>query len=207
MAKSQPVAQGLKKAVEVFAARGGMMRAGEARRLGVHPRDLYKLRDAGEIEVVSRGLYRLAASPPLSDPEMVSIAIRSPRAVICLISALARHGLTTQIPRAIDIALPSHANIPRIDELKLRVFWFSEASYGAGVETTTIDGVPVRIYSIEKTIADCFKYRNKIGLDVAVEALREYGRAKRRPDRGALVKFAKVNRVWRVMQPYLEGML
>src|SRR6476646_4202475 len=106
---------GFAKARQVFTEHGGMLRTSKAIRLGIHPRTLYALRDAGEIEQVGRGLYRLSTAPPLSSPNLVPIAIRSPRAVVCLISALAHHGLTTQIPHAIDIALPSHANAPRVD--------------------------------------------------------------------------------------------
>src|SRR3954467_4092391 len=107
-----PVAAGIAKAPQVVSAHGGMLRTSKAIRLGIHPRTLYALRDAGEIEQVGRGLYRLSAAPPLSNPDLVPIAIRIPRAVICLISALAHHRLTTQVPHAIDIALPSHAQIP-----------------------------------------------------------------------------------------------
>src|SRR5207245_2904546 len=165
---------GLAKARRVFTKYGGMLRTSKAIRLGVHPRTLYALRDSGEIEQVGRGLYRLSSAPPLSSPDLVPIAIRIPRAVVCLISALAHHGLTTQIPHAIDIALPSHANVPKVDGVPLRVFWYPEPSFRAGVELVAIDEVSVRIYSVEKTIADCFKYRNKIGLDIAIEARRTY---------------------------------
>src|SRR5215467_12957293 len=103
---------GIAKARRVFTEHGGMLRTSKALRLGIHPRTLYALRDAGEIEQIGRGLYKLSTAPPLSSPDLVPIAIRIPRAVVCLISALAHHGLTTQIPHAIDIALPSHANIP-----------------------------------------------------------------------------------------------
>lgn len=150
----------------LFTEHGGMLRASQAIRLGIHPRTLYALRDAGEIEQIGRGLYRLSAAPPLSSPDLVPIAIRIPRAVVCLISALAHHRLTTQVPHAVDIALPSHAQVPKVDGVPLRVFWYSEASFRPGVDLVTMDDVPVRIYSPEKTIADCFKYRNKIGLDV-----------------------------------------
>src|ERR1700753_1055870 len=112
---------GATKARSLFIRNGGMLRTSEAIRLGVHPRTLYALRDAGEIEQVGRGLYRLSTAPPLSSPDLVPIAIRIPRAVVCLISALAQHGLTTQIPHAIDIALPSHANVPKVDGVPLRV--------------------------------------------------------------------------------------
>ena len=198
---------GFAKARQVFTEHGGMLRTSKAIRLGIHPRTLYALRDAGEIEQVGRGLYRLSTAPPLSSPDLVPIAIRIPRAVVCLISALAHHGLTTQIPHAIDIALPSHAKVPKVDGVPLRVFWYPEPSFRAGVEVVAIDDVSVRIYSAEKTIADCFKYRNKIGLDVAIEALRAYRERTPKPNRAVLTKFAQINRVQKIMRPYLEAAL
>jgi predicted transcriptional regulator of viral defense system len=198
---------GLAKARHVFTKHGGMLRTANAIRLGIHPRTLYALRDSGEIEQVGRGLYRLAAAPPLSSPDLVPVAIRIPRAVVCLISALAHHGLTTQVPHSVDLALPSHAQIPKIDGVPLRVFWYSEPSFSAGIETVEMDEVPVRIYSPEKTIADCFKYRNKIGLDLAIEALRAYRDRTPKPNFQALAKFAQINRVQKVMRPYLEAVL
>src|SRR6202451_2555212 len=108
---------GLVKARRVFTKYGGMLRAAHAIRLGIHPRTLYTLRDAGDIEQVGRGLYRLSTAPPLSSPDLVPIAIRVQRAVVCLVSALAHHGLTTQVPHAVDIALPSHAQVPEVDNV------------------------------------------------------------------------------------------
>ena len=195
------------KARQVFSEHGGMLRTSKAMRLGIHPRTLYTLRDAGDIEQVGRGLYRLSTAPPLSSPDLVPIAIRIPRAVICLISALAHHGLTTQVPHAVDIALPSHAQVPKVDSVPLRVFWYPESSFRAGVDVITVDGLPVKIYSPEKTIIDCFKYRNKIGLDIAIEALRAYRERTRKPNRAALTEFAQINRVQKVMRPYLEAVL
>ncbi len=197
----------LAKARHLFTAHGGMLRTSSAIRLGIHPRTLYSLRDSGEIESVGRGLYRLSTSPPLTSPDLVPVAIRIPRAVVCLISALAHHGLTTQVPHAVDIALPSHAQIPKIDGIPLRVFWYSEPSFSAGIDVITIDDVPVRIYSPEKTVADCFKYRNKIGLDVALEGLRTWRDRKPKADFQSLSRFAQINRVQRVMRPYLEAIL
>jgi predicted transcriptional regulator of viral defense system len=110
-----------------------------------------------------------------------------------------------QVPHSVDLALPSHAQIPKIDGVPLRVFWYSEPSFSAGIETVTMDEVPVRIYSPEKTIADCFKYRNKIGLDVAIEALRTYRDRTPKPNFQALAKFAQIDRVQKVMRPYLAG--
>jgi predicted transcriptional regulator of viral defense system len=202
-----PTDTGVIKAREVFTEHGGMLRTSKALRLGIHPRTLYALRDAGEIEQVGRGLYRLSTAPALSNPDLVPIAIRIPRAVVCLISALAHHGLTTQIPHAIDIALPSHANVPKADGVPLRIFWYPERSFRAGVEVVAIDSVSVRIYSVEKTIADCFKYRNKIGLDVAIEALRTCRERTSKPNRVKLTKFAEINRVQKIMRPYLEAIL
>jgi predicted transcriptional regulator of viral defense system len=154
-------------------------------RLGIHPRTLYSLRDAGDIEQVGRGLYRLSTAPPLSSPDLVPIAIRFPRAVVCLVSALAHHGLTTQVPHTVDIALPSHAQVPKVDGVPLQVFWYPESSFRAGVDLITVDDVPMKVYSPEKTIADCFKYWNKIGLDIAIEALRAYRERTRKPNKAA----------------------
>lgn len=184
-----------------------MLRTSNAMELGIHPRTLYALRDTGEIERVGRGLYRLATAPPLSNPDLVTVAIRFPQAVVCLISALAHHGLTTQVPHAIHIAQPSHSQIPRIEGIPLQAFWYSEPSFSAGVDVITLDEVPVRIYSPEKTIVDCFKYRNKIGLDVALEALRSWRQRAPKADFKAIDKYARIDRVQRVMRPYLEAIL
>jgi len=199
-------AKTLRQARRVFARHGGMLRTSDAIRHGVHPRVLYELRDRGDLERVERGLYRLTTEEPLTNPDLVAVAMRAPRAVICLISALAYHELTTQVPHAVDLALPSHAQAPKIREIPIRVFWFPPSSFSAGVEVVEIDKTPVRIYSAEKTVADCFKYRNKIGLDVAIEALRAYKQTRRKPDLQAITRFAQVNRVFRVMRPYLEAL-
>ena len=198
---------GLDRAREVFAHHQGLLRTTDAIRLGVHPRTLYALRDSGEIEQVSRGFYRLSERPPLTNPDLVAVALRIPRAVICLISALAHHGLTAQVPHTIDIAIPGHAQIPKLADIPLRVFWYSEPSFSAGVQSVSIDGVAVRIYSPEKSIADCFKYRNKIGLDVAVQALRIYRERTGKPNLKLISKFAGVDRVEKIMRPYLEAVL
>lgn len=153
-----PLSRADSAATNVFAKHGGMLRTSQALELGIHPRTLYRLRDAGEVERVGRGLYRLAAASPLANPDWAAIMSRVPRAVICLISALAYHGLTTQVPHTTDVAMGSHAQIPKIDGIPVRVFWFSEPAFSAGVTTVKIDGVSARIYSPEKTIADCFKY-------------------------------------------------
>jgi predicted transcriptional regulator of viral defense system len=182
-----------------------MLRTGEALRLGIHPRTLYSLRDSGKLEQISRGVYRLTSAPPVTNPDWVPIALRVPAAVICLVSALSHHRLTTQVPHTIDIALESHAQAPKID-LPIRVFWFSEPLFSTGVEIVKIDRVPIRIYSAEKTVVDCFKYRNKIGIDIAIEALKLYRERMRKPDFQTITEFAEPSRVNRIMRPYLEAL-
>lgn len=192
------------RARHIFRERGGILRTREALAAGIHPRTLYALRDAGELEQLGRGIYRLAEMPPLSDPDLATVGKRVPQGVICLISALAFHELTTQIPHLVHVALPRNAWTSKLEYPPIQVYHFSPAAFNAGVEQHTIEGVEVRVYSAEKTLADCFKYRNKIGLDVALEALRAY-----RTRRGArfqrVLEYARVCRVENVMRPYLEA--
>jgi predicted transcriptional regulator of viral defense system len=194
------------EATAVFHKRGGIMRMAEAVRAGVHRRTLYALRDAGILEQLSRGLYRLTDSAPLGSPDLVTVARRVPRGVICLLSALAFHNLTTQVPHEVYLAVPRASEPPRIDYPPVRVFRFGARTYAAGVERHDLDGTPVRIYSREKTLADCFKYRNKIGLDTAVEALKRY-QQQGRINAEALLSHAATCRVANVMRPYLEATL
>lgn len=172
----------------------------DALRAGIHRRTRYQLRDAGRIEPLSRGLYRLADAPPLGHPDLVTVALRVPKGVVCLTSALAFHDLTTQVPHEIWLAVPRESEPPRIDDPPVRVFRFSPAPFAAGVETHRLDGIPVRISSREKTLADCFKYRNTIGLDTALEAVRLY-RQQGRVNVNRLLEFAQVCRVSRVKRP------
>jgi predicted transcriptional regulator of viral defense system len=196
---------GLKSVENLFRQHGGMLRASEAIALGIHPRTLYRLRDENRLVTVSRGLYRLADLPELSDPDLVSVATRIPQSVICLISALAFHEITTEIPHEVSIALPRTVKKPRLDYPPLRVFWFSGESLTEGIEEHKIDGVTVRIYGPEKTVADCFKFRNRIGLDVAIEALK-LCRERRGSTPRKLLHYARICRVERIMRPYLEAL-
>jgi len=196
----------VQNAITIFRRHGGTLRTAEALRLGIHSRTLYAMRDSGVLERLSRGLYRLAELPPLSNPDLVTVAPKVPQAVVCLVSALAFHELTTQIPHAVDIALYSRAERPRLDYPPLRVFWFSGPAWSEGVETHPIDNVPIRIYGLEKSVADAFKYRRKIGLDVALEALKFY-RQHQDFDVSRLLHYARVCRVEKVIRPYLEALL
>jgi predicted transcriptional regulator of viral defense system len=155
---------------------------------------------------LSRGLYRLADLPPLANPDLVIVARRLPGAVICLVSALAFHGLTTQVPHAVDVALHAGAGRPTLDYPPLRTFWFSGPAWSEGIEVHQLDDTPVRIYEPTKTVADCFKYRHKLGMDIALEALRLY-RKRKDFDIGMLLKYARICRVEKIIRPYLEALL
>ncbi len=185
---------------------GGVIRTAQALKGGIHPRTFYALRDAGFLERMERGLYRLAELPEIGQPDLGTVALKVPAGVVCLISALAFHELTTQIPHEVSIALPRHREPPRLRFPPIRVYWFSANAMKAGVETHTLDGVTVRIFDAEKTLADCFKYRNKLGLDTAVEGLRLY-RERKRLNVHALMRYAAIDRVQNVMRPYLEALL
>jgi predicted transcriptional regulator of viral defense system len=190
----------------VFRKEGGVLRTTEAIRAGIAPRTLYSMRDEGIVESLSRGVYRLAAMTPLSNPDLVSVALRVPHGVICLISALAFHELTTQIPHEVYVAIDRFTRPPRVDYPPVRIFKFSGAAFTEGVETHGIDGFQVKIYNPEKTVADCFKFRNKIGNDTVVEALKFYCK-RRRKDISALMRYAGICRVEKTISPYLEALL
>ena len=182
------------------------MRTSQAIAAGIHPRTLYRMRDLGMIERISRGLYRWGDLPPLSDPDLVAVASRAPNGVICLISALVFHDITEQIAHEVHLAVPRGGRVPRIDWPPVRGFRFSAASFGSGVEEHTIDGVIVPIFSAPKTVADCFKFRNTVGTDTAVEALRlALSRGRTKP--ADIERYSRVCRVERVLAPYLEAML
>ncbi len=140
------------------------------------------------------------------DPDLLAVAARVPRGVICLTSALAVHELTTQIPHVVDVALPPGGWTPTIKHPPIRVYRFSDETMRAGVESRVADGVTIRMFNPEKTIADCFKFRNKVGLDIALEALRMY-HSRRRQDLPVLMDYAKIDRVASVIRLYLEATL
>ena len=194
------------EAIDLFKEHGGTLRTSEVLRLGIYPRTLYELRDAGVLEKLSRGLYRLTELPALSAPDLAIVALKVPQAVICLVSALAFHELTTQVPHAVNIALPRGARSPRLEYPPLHVFRFSGPAWSEGVEVHQMSQSSVRVYCPEKSLADGFKFRRKIGLDIAIEALKLY-RQSPRFDAGKLLHYARICRVESVMKPYLEALL
>ena len=156
------------------------------------------------IEPVSRGLYRLAALPPIENPDLVAAATRFPNAVICLISALDWHGITTQIPHQVHLAVERDARLPVLDYPPVAGYRFSGQAFSAGIEQVEVDGMSLHVYDPEKTLADCFKFRNRIGMDVVLEALELY-RTRKTFLPGKLMEYARICRVANVMAPYLEA--
>lgn len=194
------------RALELIRCRGGTIRTSDALKAGIHRRTLYAMRDAGRLELQARGLYRLAELDPPADPDLALVAERISHGVVCLISALAIHDLTTQIPRAVHLAIPRTARYPSLPEVVLEVYRFANASYEAGITQIEQSDITMQVYDADKTIADCFKYRNKIGLDLVLEALK----ARRRqgdwnPQR--ILEYARINRVAKQLTPYLEAIL
>jgi len=194
----------IEKALDAFRQHDNILRTSQAIQLGIAPRTLYALHDAGLLVKVTRGVYRLAEAEPLSNADLIQVALRIPKGIICLISALSYHNLTTQIPHQVYVALPLDAEKPRLSYPPVRLFWLSKPVYSAGIEEHLMDGTTVFIYIREKTIADCFKYRNKIGLDIAIEALKE-GIAQD-CDIELIMEYARVDRVEKIMRPYMEAL-
>jgi predicted transcriptional regulator of viral defense system len=166
---------------------------------------LTRMVSAGLLEKVSHGLYRQAHTQMSEKEEMVNIALRVPKAVFCLFTALQFHELTTQLPRQIWIAMPQGSHKPRIDYPPIQMIQLTEKAYVEGIDTVVVDQVPIKIYNPAKTVVDCFKFRNKIGLDVALEALKDALHQKKATSY-ELYYFAKIARVDKIMLPYMEAM-
>lgn len=182
----------------------GVLRPRELAELGIPRVYLTRLTASGQLERAGRGCYRLTDYPLSEHEGLATIATKVPQAVFCLLTALQFHELTTQLPRQIWIAMPRGSHAPRIDYPPVKMVQFSGPAYSEGVEIHVRDQVKLPVYSIAKTIADCFKHRNKIGLDVALEALKD-ARAQQKVSIDDLWHYAKICRVANVMRPYLEA--
>ncbi len=199
-------------------ARSGPVRARDLDAAGIPRAYLRRLCDRGLLEQVDRGLYRLPDAPVTELHSLAEVAKRVPHATVALLSALQLHQLTTEAPHAVWLLIDRHARMPRLGTPKLEVMRASGAARDHGVEVRTIEGVPVRVTTPAKTVADCFRYRRHVGLEVALAALREYlrpsvpGRSARRgagrgpPLIDALVEAARADRVYTVLRPYLEAL-
>lgn len=183
----------------------GIVRSRDLRQHNLPREALSRLAKRGLLQRKSRGVYVPADHDPTEHHSLAEAAKRVPHGVICLLSALRAHNLTTQSPHEVWIAIDRKAWMPKSGAAKLRVVRFSGKALTEGIERRHIEGVIVPIYNVAKTVADCFKYRNKIGLDVALEALRETWRGKRATS-AELWKSAEICRVANVMRPYLESL-
>lgn len=184
--------------------RSGTASVRELEALGLARRQLSRMVAAGRLTRVGRGLYALPDYRGGEHEALLAVARRAPGILFCLLTALRLHELTTQAPFEVWIAIGNKDHPPRLDYPPLRTVRLSAPSLAAGVETRRIDGVAVRVTSVAKTVADCFKFRNKVGLDVALETLRE-ARRSRKAGADELWRYARINRVANVMRPYLEA--
>jgi len=193
----------IEEAIRVFEDHQGIMRTSEALEAGIYRRTLYYMRDHGYLEQLGRGVYKLNEKEPLSNPDLVIAARKIPDAVICLISALDIHGMTDEIPHKVYIALSRTSRTPAMDYPPVNVYRYSDETLKAGVEVKQIDGIAVKVFDPAKTIADCFKFRNQIGLDVAIEALKR-GINEHKATYSDILKYAEMCRVKNIIRPYLE---
>jgi len=202
MAKKAPS----KVSVVLKLAKAGLLRARDLDQKAIPRTYLRRLADRGAIERVARGLYRLADADLTETATLAEVAKRHPESTLCLLSALQVHGLTTQLPHGVWLLIDRKARAPSGKRPKLHVVRASGIALSHGVTTQSMDGVAVRVTTPAKTVADCFRYRSHVGLDVALEALREYLR-KRAGSVDALLKAAQADRVSSVMRPYVEALV
>lgn len=186
-------------------ARKGPVRARDLDEAGIPRAYLKRLCDRGLLEQIDRGLYRLVDAPVTELSTLAEVSKRIPHAVICLLSALQVHGMTTEAPHAVWVLIDRHARMPKITAPTLEVVRASGGALGHGVETRVIDGVKVRLTSPAKTVADCFRFRRHLGLEVALAALKDY-LGKRKGSIDALVEAARADRIYAFMRPYLEAL-
>jgi len=187
-----------------LAGQKGLLRASDLAAIDAPRAVLTRLTAAGLLDKVGHGLYRPPDHPGSEDEGLAAVATKVPQAVFCLLTALQFHELTTQLPRQIWIAMPRGSHVPRIGYPPVKMVQMTGDVYTAGVEEHLRDGVKLRVYGAAKTVVDCFKHRNKIGLDVALEALKDV-RAKRKATADDLWRYAKICRVTNVMRPYLDA--
>lgn len=182
----------------------GIIRAEDVEAVGISRNYLYRMHKEGLLEKIAVGLYTLPEAPVTENSSLAELAKRLPHAVVSLISALSYHGITTQIPHEIWLTIPRGSWRPDVGYPPVNLTYVSGPAYSFGIQEHVINGVTVKIYSPAKTVCDCFKFRNKIGLDVAIEALREAWRS-RKTTMDELVEAARIDRVSKIMRPYLEA--
>jgi predicted transcriptional regulator of viral defense system len=194
------------RARQIFVESSGILRWSEAVEKGIHPQTLSRMVRDGILEKMERGIYRLKEWELHGDEDLVTVAKLVPKAIMCLLTALVQFDMTSQIPRKVYIALPRGAWKPEFEYPPIEIFRMSGKAYDSGVIKQEIEGEEIPFYNREKTVADCFKFRGRIGEDIAIEALKEYLRqSDRKMDE--LLHYAAINRVDEVMSPYLRALL
>ena len=189
-----------------LARKKGIIRAEDVEAVGISRNYLYRMHSEGLLAKSAVGLYTLPEAPVTENSTLAEVAKRLPKAVVCLISALSYHEITTQIPHQIWLTIPRGSWRPNVDYPPLNLTYVSDPAYSFGIQEHVINGVAVKIYSPAKTVADCFKFRNKVGLDVAIEALREAWRS-RKVTMDEMVMAAGIDRVSKIMRPYMEAIV
>ena len=190
------------KIYKIFSTRNGFARTKDILAAGIHGRDIRRMRDEGKITRVKRGLYRLAEIPLISNQGFIDLARAVPKGVICLLSALSYHELTTFNPSTISMAICRGSREPKIEYPPVEFYHFSKKQFEPGINETKIEGHEIRIYCPEKTICDCFRYRNKLGLDMAKEGLSEYLKGKDR-NLEKLLEYAAICRIKPLLETWL----
>lgn len=182
----------------------GLLRAVDLEVRGIPRHRLSGMLRRGEVQRVARGLYRVRGAPPTELETIAAVSKRIPGAIVCLLTALHVHGIGTQAPRDVWIALDRKARKPRVSGLRVKVVRFSGPMLRYAIKTREVLGVTVRLTSPARTVVDCFRYRRKVGLDVALEALRDAVRS-RKATVDEIARVAEVSRIQTVISPYLES--
>ena len=189
-----------------FQSHGGVARFSAILKAGFHPDSLSTLEKEGRVEKIARGLYRLTNYTPGSHPDLVIASLQAPRGVICLLSALSFYEATSEIPRYVDLAIPQSTHANRIKYPPVRFYRFAPKTWKAGIEKHEIEGHRIKVYSLAKTIADCFKFRNKIGIDPAREALK-VAVTEKGMELKEIMQYAKICRVDSIVKPILNAII
>lgn len=189
-----------------FKKHGGVLRFNDILKVGFHPDSLIAIEKAGEVEKIARGLYRVVNYKPGSHPDIVIASLQAPKGAICLISALSFHEATSEIPRYVDIAIPQGTHANRIKYPPVKFYRFAPEAWEAGLEEHEIEGHKIKIYDLAKTVVDCFKFRNRIGVNIARKVLKA-GIAEKKIEPKEIMKYAKICRVSSIIKPILEAIV
>lgn len=195
-----------KKIIKIFKMHNGYARSKDILAEGIHPRDIKSILDEGIVIKVKNGLYRLSDTPVISNQSFIDLACAVPEGVICLLSALSYYEMTTFNPSIISMAIHRKSWRPKIEYPPVEFYYFSKKQFEAGIDKINIRGYKINIYCREKTICDCFRYRNKLGIDIAKEGLSEYLRRKDR-NLERLLKYAEICRVKKLMEIWINAMI